>query len=817
MLAILVALGAVSKAAGANPNILYIALEDITPMMGCYGDTYAKTPNFDKLAEEGIRYMNAHAVAPVCSVSRSTIVTGMYPSTIGTMHHRSGGVPAPAFLKFVPNLMSDAGYYTTNHKGDYNIVGMKYDKQGKKGGDTPWRSRPDKSQPFFSKVDFGECHSSVTKTSEDVIVKARLNRLKPGDFHDPARASIPSYHPDDPVFRKAWARYYDAVTQVDYRAGEVFAALKEDGLWDDTIIIIWADHGVGMPRGKHTAWEQGTHVPLIVRFPEKYQHFAPARPGAVLDDLDCLMDMAPSGLTQAGIAPPEYMQGRALLCKGDAQEREFLVAVRNRLDTRTQFVRSIRDKRYRYMRHFYPHRPYAPYETYQWEAPIYDRFQQLALAGQLKGPQSEYAQRFKAVEQLYDSERDPEMVHNVAGDPAYAELLKQMRQRLHDWMIETRDLALVEERELYERAKGRSLWAVGQELDNYERVLETANLQLHGESALAKLKKRSMEADPLVRYWAMLGLMVITQTAESEVVEEILPSLNNSLTDESIDVRLLAAEGLFNLGYYEKALPVVIAEMAHPNTDVQVRVGNILDSQPPDANEQLASAIEPLAVAMRKFKPSGRYGGQNKPFERAYRAITGQQLYFRWGMGASGSPKSPLIAVQKKPFVAKPASRVSPQPGSSTRKRSKPSTLKAIGGKIAEVSSFHPGHAPDHMLDGDPATFWHTRFKPGFAERPHFVVLQVPADKPIAGLAYTARTKPNGRVMGYEVAVSDDGKTWSSPVAKGKLRSGETDQHDIEFNAPADVRFIKLVVTDAVSAGGQPIAAIGELDVLLKE
>ena len=799
-----------------RPNILYIALEDITPMMGCYGDAYAKTPNFDKLAEEGIRYTRGHSVGPVCSVSRSSIVTGMYPTTIGTMHHRSGGIRAPEFLKFVPNLMREAGYYTTNQKGDFNIVGMTYDKQGKKGGDTPWRSRPDKSQPFFSKVDFGECHSSVTKTAEDVIVAQRLNRLRPGDFHDPDKAPIPSYHPDDPVFRKAWSRYYDAVTQVDYRAGEVIAALKEDGLWEDTVVIVWADHDVGMPRGKHTVWEQGTHVPLIVRFPEKYQDLAPAEPGAVVDDLVCLMDMAPSVLTLAGIKPPGYMQGRVLLCRSDAEKRKFVVAGRNRLDTRSEFVRAIRDKRYRYQRNFYPHLPFKPYETYEFGAPVLQHWVQLCRDGKLSGAHESLAARFKPVEQLYDSENDPEMVHNLAGDPDYADVLKQMRQRLHDWMIETRDLALVEERELYVRAKGGTLWAVGQELDNYERILETANLQLHSESALAELKNRSTDADPLVRYWAVLGLMVITQTADSEVVAEILPSLNKSLTDESIDVRLLAAEGLFNLGYYKNALPVVIAEMAHPNTDVQVRVGNILDSQPPDANEQLSASIEPLAVAMRKFKPSGRYGHANKPFERAYRAITGQQLYYRWGMGASGSPKSPLIAVQKKPFVAKPAPRVTPQSGNPKRQRGKLSTLKAIGGKIAKVSSFHPGHEPEHMLDGDPATFWHTRFKPDFADRPHFVVLQVPADKPIARLAYTPRTKPNGRVLSYEVSLSDDGKTWSSPVAKGKLRSNETDQHDIEFKAPADVRFIKLVVTDAVSAGGQPIAAIGELDVLVK-
>ena len=651
-----------------RPNILYIALEDITPMMGCYGDTYAKTPVLDQLAAEGIRYTNAHSVAPVCSVSRSSIVTGMYPSTIGTLHHRSGGLPAPTFLKFVPNLMGEAGYYTTNQKSDYNIVGMKYDRQGKKVGDAPWRSRPNKRQPFFSKIDFNECHSSVTKIAENVIVQQRLNRLQPSDFHDPVAAPIPSFHPDDPIFRRSWARYYDAVTQVDYRTGEVLEALKEDGLWDDTIIIVWADHGVGMPRGKHTVWEQGTHVPLIVRFPKKYQHLAPAKPGSVVDDLVSLMDMAPSVLSFAGLTPPDYMQGRPLLIQGDAEKREFLVAMRNRLDTRTQFVRAIRDKRYRYMRHFFPHRPYAPYETFQWEAPIYDRFQELALAGKLEGSQAEYARRFKDIEQLYDSETDPEMIHNLADDPAYSDVLKYMRKRLHDWMIETRDLGLINERLLYERAKGRSLWDVGQDIENYEEILDTANLQLLGEAGMAELKARTESKDESIRYWATLGLAVITQMAGSEIVQAILPTLRESLSDPSLDVRLIAAEGLFNLGYYQEALPAVLAEISHPNTDVQVRVGNLLDSQPPDANQVLASAIEPLAIARKKFKPRSRYGSANKPLDRAYRAITGQQLYYRWGMGASGSPKSPLMKVQESPF----ATSGSLMQKTKTQKASKP-------------------------------------------------------------------------------------------------------------------------------------------------
>jgi len=207
-----------------RPNIVHIALEDITPMMGCYGDTYAKTPVFDRLAEGGIRYTHAYSVGPVCSVSRSSIVTGMYPTTLGTMHHRSNVGRPPAFLEMIPNQMGKAGYFTANAKGDYNIGGAKWHARSK---GPVWRQRKDPKQPFFVKFDFGECHSSITKISEDVIVQQRLNRLKPEDFHDPAKAPIPPYHPEEPMFRKAWSRYYDAVTQVDYRAGEVIAQLKD--------------------------------------------------------------------------------------------------------------------------------------------------------------------------------------------------------------------------------------------------------------------------------------------------------------------------------------------------------------------------------------------------------------------------------------------------------------------------------------------------------------------------------------------------------------------------------------------------------------
>jgi uncharacterized sulfatase len=643
-----------AMAVADKPNIVYIALEDITPMMGCYGDTYAKTPVFDKLAEEGIRYTHAYSVGPVCSVSRSSIVTGMYPTTLGTMHHRSNVGQPPAFLEMIPNQMRKAGYYTTNKKMDYNIAGANWhDNSGK----AHWRNRPDKKQPFFCKFDFGECHSSITKFSEDVIVEKRLNRLKPEDFHDPAKAPIPPYHPDDKVFRKAWSRYYDAVTQVDYRAGEIIDQLKEDGLWDDTIVIVWADHGVGMPRGKHTAWEQGTHVPLIVRFPKKYQHLAPDKPGSVQDDLVCLMDMGPSVLKFAGIDTLDYMHGRALLSKGDAKKRDYVVSCRDRLDSRFEMVRSIRDERYRYQRNFFPHLPYKPHEDFEFNAEVLQHWVKLARDGKLSGDKEMLTMRFKPVEELYDFENDPHMVNNVAGDPKCAKVLKLMRGRLHDWMLETRDLGILEEAELHKRAEDKSAhWEVGQELDDatYKRILETANLQIKGQEAVAELKARCKDSDPAVRFWAVLGLAVVTQTADLETVAGIVPSLKAALQDDSVSVRLTAAEGLCNLGHYADAVEVLSKALVGPSISAQIRAACILDTQPPEAAKALQPAIASLEDAAAKTnvkKLPGIPYGLNDPFGRAYNVITGQKNYYRWGMGASGSPKSPLMKVQEKPFV----------------------------------------------------------------------------------------------------------------------------------------------------------------------
>jgi N-sulfoglucosamine sulfohydrolase len=622
------------KEASDPPNIVWISLEDITPMMGCYGDEYARTPVFDQLAAEGIRYNKAYAPSPVCSPSRSAIITGIYPTSLGTIHHRSHRT-GPGFLTMIPTLMREAGYYTTNNaKMDYNLPGNPWDESS---GKAHWRNRPDKEQPFFSVFNFGECHSSITKIPEDRIVEDRLNRLKPEDFHDPELAPIPPYHPDVPEFRKAWSRYYDAVTQVDYRAGEIIEQLKEDGLWENTIVFVWADHGVGMIRGKHTVWEQGTHVPLIVRFPEKYRHLAPAQPGSVKDDLISLIDLGPSVLDLAGIETPVFMDGRPLLCKSKAETREYVFAARGRLDSRFEMVRTVRDERYRYHRNFFPHLPYKPHEDYEFGAPVLQKWVELARMGKLTGPQEMPALRFKPVEELYDSENDPLLIKNLADDPEYADVLERMRKALHNWMVDTRDLGILEEAELVKRSEGQpSQWDVGQDLESYEEILETADLMHQGEAAIPELLVRAGDPDAAIRFWAVLSLAVYRSDAE-----EVVSGLKAALADESVSVRLSAVEGLFNLQRYEEALPVAMAALDDPIIHARIHAAGILDSQPPEANEQLQPAIESLKMAAEKtdvYHMPGIPFGLNYPFQRAIKAISGEEVYYRWGDGASGTP-----------------------------------------------------------------------------------------------------------------------------------------------------------------------------------
>ncbi|HPD14481.1 MAG TPA: sulfatase-like hydrolase/transferase [Planctomycetota bacterium] len=424
---------ALARAQAKKPlNVLWVTCEDTSPDLGCYGDPYAVTPNLDKLAAEGCRYDLAFSHAPVCAPARSGIITGMYPTTIGSHHMRCQAVPQP-FVRCFTEYLRAAGYYCTNNsKTDYNFPPplTAWDECSNKAH---WRSRPDKSQPFFAVFNIGATHESQCWPND-------------GPFqHDPAKANLPPYYPDTPVVRRNWARYYDQVTKMDAQVAGILRQLREDGLAEDTVVFFYGDHGRGLTRGKRWCYDSGLRVPLLIRWP------GVIKPGSTSDRLVCFIDFGPTVLSIAGIQPPEHMQGRAFLGPFDTPPRDCVFAARDRMDETYDIIRSVRDKRFRYIRNFEPHKPYAQVIKYMEKMPILQEMRRLHAEGKLSGPPALWFAERKPVEELYDTTKDPHEIDNLAGKPEFQDTLAKMRKQLDDWMKETKDLGLIPEAELREK------------------------------------------------------------------------------------------------------------------------------------------------------------------------------------------------------------------------------------------------------------------------------------------------------------------------------------------------------------------------------
>ena len=418
------------------PNVLWIVAEDHGPHHGSYGDAYAVTPNLDRLAADGARFTRAFAVTPVCAPARSAIITGMYPTSIGSHHMRSTAVPPPHVKGFTEWLRA-AGYFTTNNaKTDYNFspwlptetrravreapLGL-WDQNG---DDAHWRNRAP-GQPFFSVFNLGASHEGQVRMPDERFAE-RTAQLAPDARHDPAAAPLPPYYPDTTEVRQDIARYYDLVSVMDAQAGEVLAQLEADGLADDTVVFFYGDHGWGMPRGKRWVYDSGLHVPLLVRWPGRIA------PGTVREDLVSFIDFAPTLLALAGTPVPAHMQGRVFLGNDAAPEPEHRFFTRDRMDETYDRIRAVRDRRYKYIRNFAPELPYAQPIAYMDLMPTMQAWRGLAAVGELEGPQRQFMAATKPAEELYDTEADPHEVANLAGDSAHAERLARMRAALDE-------------------------------------------------------------------------------------------------------------------------------------------------------------------------------------------------------------------------------------------------------------------------------------------------------------------------------------------------------------------------------------------------
>lgn len=433
-------------AADGRPNFVWIVAEDLGPELGCYGDPQARTPNIDALAAQGARFTRAFTHAPVCAPSRSGLVTGMYPTTIGSHHMRSQLLkPAPLFTK----RLRDAGYFVVwPGKTDFNFEVP----PGSFDTTQNWLQNKrvlDGRRPFFAYVNLGESHESQIRADEKVLAERRKD-FSPQEVHDPAKMEVPPYHPDTPEVRRDLANYYDLVTFVDRRVGRVLARLDEMGVADNTVVFFFGDHGRGLPRSKRWVYDSGIRVPLLVRWPGKIA------PASVRDDLVSFIDMAPTVLTAAGVNVPPEMQGQYFLDAGgkpNPMPRQYVFAHRDRMDETDDRIRAVRDRRYKYVRNFRPELPYAQRVAYGELMPTLQAWRRLNAAGELTGPQKLFFAPTKPPEELYDVEADPHEVNNLAASkgPEHQKALKELRAALDRWVGETNDLGAVPERELIQR------------------------------------------------------------------------------------------------------------------------------------------------------------------------------------------------------------------------------------------------------------------------------------------------------------------------------------------------------------------------------
>jgi len=585
-----------------QPNILWLSCEDISPHLGCYGDPNAVTPTLDRLAEEGVRYDNSFTIAGVCAPTRSCIITGMYPTTLGTHHMRAGGegthrsiMPAlPPHVKCFSEYLREAGYYCTNNvKEDYNFDTPEsaWDESSNKAH---WRNRPKSSSPFFAVFNYTGTHEGSIRLTEVDYAK-RTQLLNPTQRQDPKKLTLPPYYPDTPITRHYWARYYELITALDYWAADMLRQLEEDGLAEDTIVFFWSDHGVAMPRAKRWLYESGTRVPLIVRIPKKFRINGQGRPGTIDDQLISSVDFAETVLNLAMVSIPEHMQGRPFLGKNLPSPRQYVYGTRDRMDERYDIIRTVRDKRYRYIRNYEPFKPYYQYIQTAERGPVMQELRRLHRLGNLPPAAELFMANNKPVEELYDLQKDPYEIHNLAGKPEYGEMLERMRAAHVEWMLETKDLGLFPEPELVELEKKYGSRYAFLRQPGREKLLQRLRSAavLGGrpeQSDIPMLIEAMKDENAAIRYWSAIGLGNLNHEAKSTA-----ELLKRALNDRSAIVRIASARALCMIGMETSALPVLISELKSQNEWVRLNAAIVLD----EIGEKARPAIDALKEALK--------------------------------------------------------------------------------------------------------------------------------------------------------------------------------------------------------------------------
>lgn len=438
-----------------RPNILWITNEDMSPQhLGCYGGKVAKTPNIDQLAKEGVKYTNAFSTAGVCAPSRNTIITGMYHSSIGghnmrnynpgsynTANFRTGAplssysVLTPEGLKAFPEFLRSVGYYCTNNfKQDYQFEAPEtvWDENSSKAD---WRGRPDKNQPFFSVINLEDTHESQLFQRDNMPLTVK-----------PESVELLPFYQDTPTMRTDVARHLSNIEDMDKKVGAIIQKLKDDGLYDNTIIFYYSDHGDCLPYVKREIYDRGLRIPLVIRYPKAKNG------GTINSDLVSFVDFAPTVLSLANIPLPTYLQGQAFLGKQKAkQARKYIFAARDRMDSEVDRVRAVSDGRFKYLKNYMPDKPYYMNLRYRMQIKSMAEMVKLRDEGKLTGLQMHWFRKSKPTEELFDVKNDPYEVNNLAENPAYASKLNELRAQHEAWTKKYGDLGALTEKEIRDK------------------------------------------------------------------------------------------------------------------------------------------------------------------------------------------------------------------------------------------------------------------------------------------------------------------------------------------------------------------------------
>ena len=523
------------------PNIVWITSEDNSKhYMALFDEHGAKTPNIEKLAENGVLYTHAFSNAAVCSAARSTLISGSYGPRLATHYHRNiQQVPMPTGSEMFPYYLRKAGYHTTNNsKEDYNIIKSDsvWDDSSKNAS---WRDR-NEGQPFFHVFNIGTTHEGQLHFTEE--------DMKAGTSTNPDSCFVLPNHPQTPLFKYTNALYHDKIKKMDTEVGEVVNQLKKDGLLENTFIFYFGDHGGVLPGSKGYINEMGVHVPLVVYIPPKYKDLVDEKAGTRANGFVSFVDFGPTVLHLAGLPVPENMDGKPFLGKNitakDVSLRDETFSYADRFDEKYDMVRALRKGKFKYERNYQPFNYDGLMNQYRYKQLGYQEWKRLYKEGKLNAIQSQFFEK-KQPEALFDVEVDPYETNNLANLPEYAQTLKDLREQLNKRLYDMPDLSFYPEFYLIKHTFDNPV-AFGQNHKaDIQKYMETANLALSDfESVKTQIDKSLQSSDAWERYWALITCSSFDNEAIS--FTDTIKAISTSDSEQINRVRAVEFLGLID-------------------------------------------------------------------------------------------------------------------------------------------------------------------------------------------------------------------------------------------------------------------------------